>query len=352
MKRLGEKLTRATIQRFVRAPKLVIEGVFGAPPTNDRDAALDHQVHALLGIMGATYNPSLDELGPEKAREAYALSSRLFDVRPRRLRSTADERAKGPAGPVPVRIYRPNHHADAPAIVYFHGGGFVVGDIEAYDGFCSRLAELTDCVVVSVDYRLAPEHPFPAAIDDCVAAFEWVHDHAARLGLDRERLAVAGDSAGGNLAAVVCQQLLERGGPMPSHQVLIYPTTDNRGGYRSMELFAEGYYLESSLVHWFSRTYLQDHDDMSDHRVSPVVYDRLGELPPAHIVTAGFDPLRDKGERYAREMESAGARVRHHSYDQLVHGFVTMGGVIDAADQAVVHLAAQLERGGIGGPRR
>lgn len=344
MKRLGERLTRGAIRRLVRAPEFVIEGVFGAPPKNDRGEPLDHQVHALLGLMDATYNPSLDELGPEKAREAYALSSRLFDVAPRALRSIVDDRIEGASEPVPVRIYRPVPDADAPAVVYYHGGGFVVGDLEAYHGFCTELAVQSECVIVSVDYRLAPEHPFPAAIDDCLAAFEWVHANAARLGIDRARLAVAGDSAGGNLATVVAQQLLDRGGPMPTHQLLIYPTTDNRGGYRSMELFAEGFYLESSLVDWFSRTYLQEHTDMNDPRVSPVAYPRLGALAPAFVVTAGFDPLRDKGERYADELEGAGTRVVHRSYGRLVHGFVTMGGVIDAASRAVGEIASDFRR--------
>ncbi|MGM0558637.1 MAG: alpha/beta hydrolase [Myxococcota bacterium] len=339
MKRFGEKLTRGALKRIVRMPEPLNERLFGAPPTNDRGVPLDHQVHALLRVMDKTYSPSLDELGPEKAREAYALSSRLFDAEPRPLRSIVDDRVKGPAGPVPLRIYRPNHGGDAPAIVYFHGGGFVVGDLEAYHGMCSRLADETDCIVISVDYRLAPEHPFPAAVDDCLAAFEWVHENATRLGLNPDRLSVAGDSAGGTLAAVVTQQLLERGGPMPSHQLLMYPSTDTRDGYESMETLAEGFYLESSLVHWFSRTYLQDHSDHADPRVSPVTFERLGELPPAYVVTAGFDPLRDKGERYVDELESAGTRVLHQSFDRLIHGFVTMSGMLDAADLALTEIA-------------
>lgn len=335
MKKLGEAMTRATLGRLVRLPRFAIDTVFGQPPENDRGHTLDHQTHALLNILESTYRPSLEELGAQKARDAYAMSSRIFDVEPEPLRSVVDERVDGPGGSVRTRIYRPIHDADAPALIYFHGGGFVVGDIDVYDGFCSRLAAQTECVVISVDYRLAPEHPFPAAIDDCVAAFEWAYESARRLGLDSERIAVGGDSAGGNLAAVTTQECLERDGPVPSHQLLFYPTTDSRPGYESMELFAEGYFLESSLVDWFTRSYLQEHSDLADPRVSPITYSRLADLPPTFVVTAGFDPLRDKGERYVSELEAAGVRVEHRSIDRLIHGFVTMGGVLDAAERAV-----------------
>ena len=338
MKQLGERLTRRALKRLVHLPGPAYRVVFGQPPANDRGVRLDEQTHALIKVLDATYRPSLEELGPEKARDAYALSSRIFDVAPSELLSVTHEFAGGPAGPVPIRMYRPVVDNDAPAIVYLHGGGFVVGDLDDYDGFCSRLSDKSGAVVFSVDYRLAPEHPFPAAIEDCDAAFDWVYRQAHRLGVDRERIAIAGDSAGGNLATVVCQQRLRRGDAMPSHQWLIYPTTDNRGGYESMELFSDGYYLDSSLVDWFSRTYLQDFDDDADPRVSPITFDALAELPPAYIVTAGFDPLRDKGEHYAQVLRDHGVAVEHRSFDRLAHGFVTMGGVLESANRAVVDM--------------
>ncbi|MBS1847738.1 MAG: alpha/beta hydrolase [Actinobacteria bacterium] len=226
-----------------------------------------------------------------------------------------------------VRVYRPFTVVDEmPGIVYYHGGGWVTGSLVSHDGTCRVLAAEADCVVVAVDYRLAPEDPFPAAVDDAVAAYRWTVEHARELGVTDGRIGVMGDSAGGTLAAVVAQQVASVADvPAPAAQGLIYPATDAHLSSRSIEVFADGFFLSRADMEWFRARYLPDEATWDDVRASPLLAEDLSGLPPALVATAGFDPLRDEGDAYAHRLADAGVRVVHRCYDDMVHGFFGMG---------------------------
>jgi acetyl esterase len=230
-------------------------------------------------------------------------------------------------------VYRPEGEGPFPTVVFFHGGGWVIGDLETHDNQARSVARHGRAVVVSVDYRLAPEHPFPAAVDDAVAAARWAAAHLAELGGD-DRLAVAGDSAGGNLAAVVAQQLHADGTPVTA-QFLIYPAVDSAGEYPSRVENAKGYFLEQPTMDWFYGHYAGGVDDPADPRLSPLRAADLSGLAPALVVTAEFDPLRDEGEAYAEALRAAGVPVRQQRYDGLIHGFFDMGPISAAAQAAI-----------------
>jgi acetyl esterase len=353
-----EGFGRQTMRRAVRMPKILARRLYGPPPTNDRGMPLDEQVHIFLNLMEATGQGGIHELELAAARKVYRLSCRVFDRPGPMLESVTNHTASGPYGDIPVRVYRPTSVAQdrllqknllkdnrRPALVYFHGGGFVIGGVDTHDGLCRTLAERTESVVISVDYRLAPEHCFPAAIDECVAAYQWVESHADRFSIDPDRIAVGGDSAGANLATVTCQQLVSDGLSAPARQLLIYPSTDNRGGYESQEHFEDGYFLTGPMLHWFSSSYLDGRQDLnSDPRVSPILFDDLHSLPPAFVITAGFDPLRDEGEAYAQRLADAGVDTTTRCFAGLIHGFITMGGLFDAAEQAIWDICAEFRR--------
>ena len=330
---------RQSLRAAVRTPEPLARRLFGEPPKNDCGAPLDRQVHILLQMMDNVGSPKLEELGAYEARQVYRRANQTFDLAPCEMHSVEDRQIVGPGGDIGLRIYRPVV-GELPGVVFYHGGGFVIGDLDGYDGFCRAFAERTGCLVVSVDYRLAPEHPFPAAVDDCVQAFRWVRANAGELNVDREQIAVAGDSAGANLATVVCQQQIVADEPTPARQLLLYPKVDQQGDYPCRKLFGHGFFLTDDMICWFSQCYLKE-ADKSDPRASPIVFDRLGEMPPAMIVTAGFDPLRDEGEVYAARLGDAGVDVSYRCQDELVHGFITMGGIVDAAAQAVADIAEE-----------
>jgi acetyl esterase len=226
--------------------------------------------------------------------------------------------------------------------MFFHGGGWVIGDLDTHDVVCRRLANAAKCAVVSVDYRLAPEHKFPAAVEDCVAATEWVAEQAAALGVDSARMAVGGDSAGGNLAAVVALHARDHGGPALRLQLLIYPATEFAMRHPSHTTRGEGFLLTHSTMKWFRDAYLRSDADMADWRASPLRAADVSRLPPAYILTAGFDPLSDEGAAYADRLSSAGVPVQHVHLPGQIHGFITMGKLIPAAGEAASAAGAAL----------
>ena len=253
----------------------------------------------------------------------------------------------GPEGPLPVRVYRPEGAADpAPVVVFFHGGGWVLGSIDSHDASCRGLANRTGAVFVSVDYRLAPEHPYPAAADDCYAATCWVADHATDLGVDPGRLAVAGDSAGGNLAAVVCQMARDSSGPAIVFQTLIYPVTDlDFDRWPSMDENADGPLLTREAMDWFARHYVGSLPFTDDSYAAPIRATDLSGLPPAHVSTAGHDPLRDEGAGYVEALAAAGVAVGYDNFATMIHGFVGFADLVPAAGEARDRIAAALRTG-------
>jgi len=250
--------------------------------------------------------------------------------------------AEGPAGKIPVRIYWPAGDALKPGLVFFHGGGFVVCDLDSHDATCRELANGADCVVVSVDYRLAPEAQFPAAPEDCYAATEWVSREATALGIDTTRIAVAGDSAGGNLAAVVAIMSRDRGGPSLIHQLLIYPVTNHRFDTASYKDNGSGYFLSATMMRWFWHHYLESEADGENPLASPLRARDLSGLPAATVVTAEYDPLRDEGRDYAVRLEQAGVSTTHTDYPGVFHGFFGMTAQIPRARQAVQEACDEL----------
>ena len=247
-----------------------------------------------------------------------------------------------PGGEIPLRVYTPAGAGPFPLLVYFHGGGWVIGSIETHDAICRTLTNAAGCVTVSVDYRLAPEHTFPAAIDDAYAATEWTAANAAELGGTSSAIAVGGDSAGGNLAAVVAQMARDRDGPALAYQVLVYPITDCVFDRPSYAADATGYLLTKETMAWFWDHYVPDEADRTNPLVSPLRAKDLSGLPPALIITAEFDPLRDEGEAYASRLRDAGVAVDTNRYDNMTHGFIQMGGMLEEARAALAEAASGL----------
>lgn len=268
--------------------------------------------------------------------------------------SVRDLAAPGPRGPIPLRLYRPAGVADAsalPLLVYFHGGGWVIGDLDTHDVACRTLAAGAGIAVLAVDYRLAPEHRFPAAVDDCIAAVRFARAEAAALGADATRIAVGGDSAGGNLAAVVCLALRDAGEPLPAFQLLIYPATDMRAVAPSHTANGQGYMLTADSIAYYREHYMPDAAEWADWRASPLLAPDHAHLPPALVLTAGFDPLRDEGRQYADALSGAGVACQYICFERQIHGFVTMGRVIDEANTALDLCATALRRA-LGTPAR
>ena len=300
--------------------------------------ALDPQVTAVLELVAKANRPAYNTLSPKDARQLFIDTRPASTPTPPQIGSVKDVTAQGPHGAIPLRVYRPAGVADGtrvPAYLFFHGGGWVIGDVNTHDVLCRQLTAASGASVISVDYRLAPEHKFPAAADDSWAATTWVVAHAAELGLDASRLAVGGDSAGGNLAAVVALMARDAGGPAIKLQTLIYPVTDVMRETRSYGDFADGYLLTRDSMRWFIAHYLPSGDQARDWRASPLRAPSLAGLPPALIITAGFDPLRDEGEMFAGRLRDAGNMVDYVCYGGMVHGFAGMGKLIDTAQRVV-----------------
>jgi len=295
--------------------------------------AVDPQCAAILEAAAAAGSPfaSDDHL---QARQAYAASTELYRHEVAPPLDVTNDTIAGPGGVLPLRIYRPRGTADAGpagALVFLHGGGWVIGDLDTHDHVCRFLAAHTGAVVVSVDYRLAPEHKFPAALDNCVAAVRWVAANAATLAVDPARLAIGGDSAGGNLAAVAAIVLRDAGGPELQLQLLIYPAVDFTADTESLRDNGDGYLLTRTAIEKFADWYLPDRAARSDPRASPLLAAHHTDLPRAWIQTAEFDPLRDEGRAYAETLARAGVPVEYKCYPGMIHGFMRMGGKVDAA---------------------
>ena len=300
----------------------------------------------LLAVLEA-FPMQFDDLGSMTAQEVRTLFEQGNPPPGEDVASVEDLEVPGPDGPLPVRVYRPDGAAvPAPVVVFFHGGGWVLGSIATHDATCRGLANRTGAVYVSVDYRLAPEHPYPAAPEDCYAATCWVADHAADLGVDPGRLAVAGDSAGGNLAAVVCQMARDRSGPAIAFQLLIYPVTDlDLDRWPSMEENADGPLLTREGMDWFARHYVGTLPFTGDPYAAPIRAADLSGLPPAYVATAGHDPLRDEGASYAEALAAAGVTVGYDNFATMIHGFVGFADVVPAAGEARDRIAAALAAG-------
>ncbi len=308
---------------------------------------LDSQVQAVIDFVVASGRPPLSTLTPAAAREVAKVMFTAFAREPEAMAAVEDSSLPGPAGAIPVRLYRArgtSRDQVLPVMVYFHGGGFVIGNLDSHDRVCRTLANRAGCTIVAVDYRLAPEHPFPAAVADAWAAVEGVRARAGGLGIDGRRVAVGGDSAGGNLAAVAA--LLARDANIPvAAQLLVYPVTDLAGGTGSYREFADGYMLTRDTMEWFSRLYLARPEDAADWRASPLRAANVSGLAPALVLTAGYDPLRDEGKAYAERLAGAGTPVRYRCFDGLIHGFLGMTKAVAAADEAFEECAAALRQG-------
>ncbi len=299
----------------------------------------------VLDLVRRADAPEYCDLTPGEARAAHEARADKLAPAKRELHRVEDRELPGPAGVIPVRIYTPRAFtAPAPVTVWLHGGGHVVGSLDSYDRLCRVLAAGADCVVVSVDYRLAPEHKFPAAVEDSFAALCWVGDHAAANGWDPARVAVAGDSAGGNLAAVCAILAREQRAPALRFQLLVYPATAAHADSQSQREFAEGHLLTRRVIAWFQDHYLRNDADRTDFRYAPLLASDLAGLPPALVVVAECDPLRDEGIEYAERLRAAGNVCTLTCYPGMIHPFFSMSGALQSAREAVDEAAAALRR--------
>ena len=294
---------------------------------------LDAEARALLDLMEKAVQdgrPRLETLPYKEGRQAVDKMSADSEAEPLAVGEVGNGSFAGPGGEIRFRRYVPMVSGDGklPTLIYYHGGGFVIGNLETHDSTCRRLANKSRCQVIAIDYRLSPEHPFPAPIDDGVAAFRHIRDNAAKFGADPARIAVGGDSAGGAIAAVVCQicrdagETVGKGGP--AFQMLIYPATDSSRQSASRQAFAEGYFLTKPLIDWFWRAYVPAGTDLSDLRLSPLLAKDFAGLPPAFVLTAGYDPLRDEGRAYAERLIEAGIKTTYVNYPGTIHGFFSL----------------------------
>ncbi|HEY6430750.1 MAG TPA: alpha/beta hydrolase, partial [Acetobacteraceae bacterium] len=303
---------------------------------------LDADNLLVLEMIRASGRPPFETLTPAEARQAYAASRAVLQPDPEDVAEVLDFSAPGPHGDIPLRLYRPRGAGteQLPGLVYYHGGGWLLGDIDSHDVICRRLANAARCVTVSVDYRMAPENKFPASVEDCAAATSAIIAQAASLGIDPNCVAVGGDSAGGNLAAVMA--LMARDGTLPpiAFQLLVYPATDMTMSTVSSQTITDGVPLTSKTMKWFIDHYMRSAADMMDWRASPARAVSLAGTAPALVITASFDPLRDEGIDYARRLDREGVRVSHLHFSDQMHGFLSMGRIIRAADIALDTMAA------------
>jgi len=310
------------------------------PVTLDPDAA------AVFKAFQEAGRPAYETLTAPQAREFYLAGRVVSNPEPPELKSVAPLSIPAPHGSIPARIYTPKTlrlaGGLAPCLVFFHGGGWVIGDLDSHDVVCRKLADEGELIVISVDYRLAPEHKFPVAVDDAIASTKWIAENAKQLGVDASRLMVGGDSAGGNLAAVVSLAARDGNGPPIAGQVLIYPATDFSMKHPSHSEPETSILLTHSVIRWFCNHYLGG-ADIDDWRASPARARTLAGLPPAYVLTAGADPLRDEGDEYARRLKEAGVPVTYRHFAGQFHGFFTMGKLLQQANVAASEIGVWLK---------
>jgi acetyl esterase len=316
------------------------------PSDKEPAMALDPDAERVLEMVRQSGRPPYETVTPAEARALFRAARDVLCPEPAPVAEIRDLAAPGPdGGMVPLRLYRAAGTAATeilPALVYFHGGGWVVGDLDCYDTLCRHLAKAARCAVVAVDYRLAPEDKFPAAVDDCLAAARWVAETGTTIGIDGDRLAVGGDSAGGNLAAVVSLSARDVGMPPLRAQLLLYPAVDFAMNHASNQRFAEGHLLTLATMRWFAGHYLRGTEDIADWRASPLRASDLSGVAPAFVLTAGYDPLCDEGQAYARRLQDDGVAVSQLHIPDQIHGFLTMGRIVRAAEPALDEIAAAL----------
>jgi len=305
---------------------------------------LNPEVKMVLDMATASQRPKMWTLSPSEAREAYRLTGKILDTKsPPALAEIRDRTVPGADGELKARLYRPKN-ADGALLVFLHGGGFVIGDLETHDVPCRILAAHSGVSILAIDYRLAPEHKYPAGSDDAVSALSWAMSQARSLDVDPGCIAIGGDSAGGNLSAVACHRLRDQGERLPALQLLIYPGTDFLGETASMRDFADGYFLERKSMDYFRAHYLRDGQGAEPY-ASPLRATRFDGLPRALVYTAAFDPLRDEGKAYAEKLSAAGIRTDYHCFEGLVHGFMHFTGAVKAAQGAIERMADALREG-------
>ncbi len=348
---MNQRLEHALARLILGLPPAAKRRLAGPPVTRD-GLTLELDTQVLLKLAEREPRPPLKGLSPLQARTDLSRSVAQVEGRAIPLAEVRELTITGAAGPLRARLYvpaaDPGDERPSPLVVYFHGGGWVVGDLETHDQPCRLLALHSGARVLSVEYRLAPEHPFPAPVEDALASFRDALARASELGIDPARVAVAGDSAGGHLAAVCSQLATADGGPAPAFQLLIYPVTDCAGTAASRLTFAEGFLLTKDNMDWYEEQFLAAGDDRADPRVSPLLATDLAGLPPALIVTAGFDPLRDEGEAYARRLRAAGVACALHRYPGSIHGFIHVLLAGSTAREALAEMGGAL-RGALAG---
>jgi acetyl esterase len=308
---------------------------------------LDPDAAAIYKAFQEAGRPAYETLTPPVARESYLAARFVSNPEPPELKSVEPLTIPAPQGSVPARIYTPkilrNTNGLAPCLVFFHGGGWTIGNLDSHDVVCRKLADEGQLIVISVDYRLAPEHKFPAAIDDAIASTKWIAANSKQLGIDASRLMVGGDSAGGNLAAAVAISARDGNGPAIAAQLLIYPAIDFAMTHPSHSEPETSILLTHSVIRWFRDNYLNGTADVGDWRASPARAKTLIGLPPAYVLTAGADPLRDEGDEYANRLKEAGVPVTYRHFSGQFHGFFTMGKLLQQANVAATEIGAWLK---------
>ena len=305
---------------------------------------LSPEAARVLALVANAGLPEYHTLPAHEARAAHEERSRALDLDPDPVARVSDHVIAGPAGALPARAYLDAAGEPRPVVLWLHGGGHTIGSIASYDAVCRRLARLTGCLIVSLDYRLAPEHKFPAALDDAWAALGWLRDNAAALGGDPQRIAVAGDSAGGNLAAVCALLARDHGIDALRAQLLVYPAVAAQPDFPSHELFADGYLLTAEAIRWFQGNYLRHAGEREDWRFAPLEAADHANLAPALVIVAGHDPLRDEGIAYAERLAAAGSRASLINHEGMIHAFWSLGGALREAARSMEQAAAFLRR--------